>query len=679
MTCRATALVAVLMACALAGCAALDRIIPAREPPAIEGQRAAIALAALDRLAEVDSVIRLDNEPLRAQIAEALQAQAALSGVFSLDKVRVRFARQLISLEANMQVFGTGGQPTTARIHGDVVLAFSGKHLVWLPRFDRIEPLSGLFSNPEDSAISPDLTAKWLERANREIADALIVLDRNVVEISPLPESRIEVGVTLANHPGMSGSASRTLGGVFTVAGAAIMIEPKTTSLALDLAFVPNISECPSDLLVSRSTFASEIRSREPIGISRFLRPDTREVHFFTEISGATRSTSVVHYWFANGKPVWLEELPVEPSYRWRTWSSRTLSSGDVQHWEVIVVEKQTGCILHARAIGVEPGIEYDQEPPPSTGNAAGFEQLLERFRQRTAGFSIHDQDPRIALIETRRSFLTDVIKASLADIRVVVNFTADEVPQRQFEGTLEGFDASQIDCAGRSCAPAPRCDIIFSDCIRQSDSRDCTRCLFRNPLNNRCVNEATDPICMAARNTQNEIFESRYQACLAAEARAQEDCQQLAEQSRKSCEIEATAELAACEAARDTVARFADRGPLARADLLLDTSGALSAIFSGFIIEDDLETLRMNLALSGALRLGGHVAFNPSPGSDPVASCIANWKGAFTGRVMLPYQANSLIGTLEMDTEALHTDWSGYVTRATLSPTPLEALFISH
>ena len=85
------------------------------------------------------------------------------------------------------------------------------------------------------------------------------------------------------------------------------------------------------------------------------LEAGVTEVHFFTEISEATRSLEVVHYWYADGKPFALEELPVEPSYRWRTWSSKSIDAGIASNWEVIVVEKHTGCILLSQAIQADP------------------------------------------------------------------------------------------------------------------------------------------------------------------------------------------------------------------------------------------------------------------------------------------------------------------------------------
>lgn len=663
----------------LSSCATFQWLIPLAEEPGLESQRATVAIASLGDLEEIDSYIKLDNDLLRIQIAEALEAQAALSGIFHLSRIKVRFARQAIFLQGRLQIFEDSADPVEAEIRGDVMLAFSGDHLIWLPRFDalHIKP-GGIFSSRDkldDATLAKE--AVWLDRANREIANALIVLDRNVVQISPLPLGHVEVGAELTNLDGISAAGRHKLGGVFTVVGSAILVEPFTTSIALDLGFVPNISSCPSDVYVSRSTFASEIENREPVGVSRFLEPNNRRSHFFTEISGATQSTAVVHYWFADGKPVWLEELAVEPSYRWRTWSSLSIGDNDAHHWEVIVVEKQTGCILHSQAIRIDPAVAIQQSG--DSPGATSYTQYREEFMVRTGSFSIQQQRPEIAVIETRREFIRQVLRDSLQDIQVVANFDTRNISARKLDGVLNPFSSEDIECQERSCPQVRECGASFSKCIQKRDNRDCNQCLFRNPLNNRCVNEGVDPICEAARTIQNAIFESRYQSCLASEAEELQACQRLAAQESKSCELEAGAELAACESARETVVEFARSGPFAQVELKFRTRGGLSAIFSGFELEGDLERLRLNLALSGALDLSGSVRFAPGQKLGPLADCINSWQKSFNGKVLLPYEANSMIGPLETGSNQIFTEWSGFVLVAAINPSPLEAMFVEN
>jgi hypothetical protein len=322
-------------------CASLDENLPALDQLPIENERVSLASASLRALEEIDAYIKLDNSPLQDRIRNGLRTQAAETEDLEFRKIKVHFRRQVIALEASLQISNGQDDVLSAVLSGDVILTFSGNQLIWLPHFDQLRVSDSVFvsegqANPEARSEFEELL---LRRVNREIADAVIVLGRNVVPINPLPLGQIEVGAALTNFRDVAATNTHALGGVFTVAGSTILIEPDVTSIAVDLGFIPNISDCPADLKVSRSTFAREIRDREPIGVTRVLDEKVAVSHFYTEITGATHSTAVVHYWFADGRPVQLEELAVEPSYRWRTWSSMTIDPGLARNWEVIVVE----------------------------------------------------------------------------------------------------------------------------------------------------------------------------------------------------------------------------------------------------------------------------------------------------------------------------------------------------
>lgn len=657
----------------------MKQYLPVRESPAEDNLRAAAAMTTLEDLAEIDALVRLDNDPLAERIGTVLEDQAFASPSFSFRNLRVRAGRQLIRLDADLNVFDGADTPLQAELEGDVLLTFSGGQLVWLPHFNTLRVTDTGFTHHDEffEQATPELEAALLARVNKDIADAVIVLGRNLVRLNALPLGSIEVGAALTDFPGVTAAGTHELGGVFTVAGSTIMIEPAVTSIALDLEFIPNISSCPADVFVSRSTFASEISNREPVGITRIFDDSGAESHFFTEISGATRSTAVIHYWFADGVPVWLEELAVEPSYRWRTWSSKQIDPRLARHWEVIVVEKQTGCILHSQAIRVDPALMLDAEQgPPPTGSYAAFS---EAFMERAEEFTIREQRPDVALIQVRRSFLNEALHTSIKDIQIVVNFDGEHLPPRQLVGVLAPFDPGEVACEERSCNPSRTCSADLTQCIRERDTRDCTRCLFRNPLNNRCVTEGVDPICEAAKTAQNAKFDAAREACLQQVAAEQQACERLVAQELQSCELEAASERTACQEAKASVGRLAGTPAIADVELELQASGGLSAVFSDFLIEGDLEQLRLKLGLSGALNLQGSIRFAPRPGTGPLAACINAWQKSFVGRVVLPYRANSMIASMETTPSVLMTDWSGYTLPATISPPPLEAMFVDN
>lgn len=662
--------------CLLWGCAVMDESQPSVEKTPIENQRVSLAAASLHALDEVDAYIRLDNKPLQSRIRDGLTALAAEIEDLEFSRIKVQFSRQVIELEAILQVDNGPDDQLSAALSGDVILTFSGNQLKWLPHFDQLRVAESVFlsEGPSYSQARSDFEELLLRRVNREIADAVIVLGRNVVPINPLPLGQIEVGAALTNFPDVIATSSQSLGGVFTVAGSTILIEPGVTSIAVDLGFIPSISDCPADLKVSRSTFAREIKNREPIGITRFLDEKAAPTHFFTEITGASRSTAVVHYWFADGMPVQLEELSVEPSYRWRTWSSMTIDPERARNWEVIVVDKGTGCILHSLAILANPAVK-----PAAENDTVPFKQFREDFENRVAGFSIPGDRPEIALIEVSRTFLRDALQASLKDIQILVDFDAESLPSESVTASLRAFNVDDIVCAGRECIAQRECEAGFTQCIRQRDSRNCSTCLFRNPLNNRCVKEGIDPICEAAKSSQNSRFEVAHDACLGQEATARRDCERLRAQEIRSCEIEAASAQSACEASRDVVEEFSEVASIASVSMGVRSAGGLAAVFSDFEIEGDLTGLRQNLRFSAALKLSGNIKFTPRTELGPMAECIAAWQDSFDSVVVLPQLANSMIGTMESAETALVTAWTGHVVTASVAPTPLEALFVGN
>ncbi len=578
-----------------------------------------------------------------------------------MNSVKTTFA-----IEATLQIANGSDEPLRANLNGDAILTFSGNQLNWLPRFDQLKVSdSGFeFEGQTYSEATGELEDMLLHRVNSEVADAVIVAGRNVVQINALPLGQIEVGAALTNFPDVAATKTHALGGVFTVAGSSILVDRGTTSIAADLGFIPNISDCPADLQVSRSTFARQIVNREPVGITRLLDEKVAVSHFFTEISGATRPTAVVHYWFADGKPVELEELSVEPSYRWRTWSSMSIDPKLASNWEVIVVEKETGCILHSLAIRTDPAMALTPVPEEPAADPASFSTFREEFEQRVSGFSIQGERPDIALIEIPLPFLKDALHASLKDIQIVVDIDTGDLPAQRLSGNLQPFNVADILCSKRECVAQRECDTGFTQCARQRDTRDCTTCLFRNPLNNRCINEGIDPICEAARTAQNVRYERARSACLEREAAAGQDCGRLRSQEIRSCEIDR---------------EYSDAGAFAGVYMELKTTGRFTAVYSEFEIEGNLARIRQNLDFSAALKLSGTIRFAPKTELGPLAACMNAWQKSFDGIVVLPQLANSMIGTIVPTQTALVTTWTGQVVTASISPSPLEALFVEN
>ena len=662
------------------GCAGVQPAGPVIEKPSLQSQRVASAENALLELDEIDTLVKLNNGKLAEQIASGLEAQVALSLTFSLRNLKVRFNKQYIALQSVLEITDTTGNVISAAVYGDVTLDFSGNRLEWFPRFDQLKINSRDFSFDQGAfaEATPELEQLLLQRLNADIADALILDDNNAIPLNAVPLGKIEVGASLPGFTDSTASEVQQLNGIFIVRSSATLIEPAVTSIALDLEFNRNLSFCPANVTVSRAGFTSSIEGREPEGLARNMNDAEDVRYFYSEISGATRPLTIIHYWFADGQLLQVEELSVEPSERWRTWSSNDDTRTGASHWKVLVVDKESGCIFHSQSIrtiekeGIMP--QADQADANRT-----FATFREEFNTRTAGFSITTDKPDIALVEVRRTYLRDVIQASLTGLHLEAGADQAALPEMQFSALMQPFETADIVCEHSSCPPAPSCTVSLTQCKRIRDTRDCLSCLFRNPLNNRCVNEAEDPICLAARDRQNYKYDAEWANCIANAEAAKLDCEQLGTQALRSCEIESGFEQLACEAVKSGIASLDNGSPLATSEAQASAEGRLSVVFSNINIDDDFTRLKMDMALKSNMKLRGKLKFSPDNLPQALASCITAWKAPFSSRVVTSPKVNSMLTTLSQDDNVFTANWSGYLLPLEIIPSPLESVFVGN
>ena len=661
-------------------CTGLQPTRPVLDQASSQSHRTASAQHALLELNEIDTLIKLDNRWLGEQIDRGLRAQAAISDSFSFRKLNVRFNKQLIALEAVLDIVDNSGNFISASASGNVLLDFSGNHLEWFPRFNKLQISSAGFSFEQETyvATDPELNQLLLQRLNTGIADSLILHDNNAIPLNAVPLGEIEVGASL---PGFAHSVARKkqlLTGVFIMVGSAMLVEPSVTSIALDLEFIADFSICPADVTVSRAVFTSGIKEREPVDLARNMTDSEDVSYFYSEISGAIRPLTIVHYWFADGQPVAIEELPVEPSEHWRTWSSKGSSRTGASHWEVLVVEKESGCILHSQAIRTLDAEDVISQTDQARANR-DFAALRDAFNARTAGFSITKDRPDIALIEVRRAFLRDVLQASLVDLRVEASFDQAALPQLVFTALIRPFETADITCEQGNCTPAPACVESLLQCKRRGDTRDCSTCLFRNPLNNRCVSQAVDPICEAARSRQNAKYDADRKSCVASAEAAKLDCERLSAQALRSCEIESGFEQSVCEAIKSGIASMHEGNPLATAEAQVTFQGQLGVLFSNISIDGDFTRLKVDMELKSNMIVDGKLEFRPGNIPQPLASCVIAWSVPFSGRAVGSVAVNRMLTTLSEDANVFTSNWSGFELSVETTPSPLESIFVGH
>jgi len=664
----------------MSGCTVLQPSGPVSETASIQNQRAAYAEVALLELQNVDTLVKLDNRWIAEQIEAVVSTQAASTGKFNFQKLRLNFDKQLISIAATVTINDDDGNVITTSVSGEILLEFSGKGLEWLPRFTHLQVNSKDFEFDGGSYAEPipELTEYALQTLRSEIAEALVEKQNNIISIDTVPLPEVQVGADLPGIASSPARQSQALRGIFMVAGSAMLIESDITTIVLDLSFIPDLSTCPADITVSRAEFATGIESREPVGIVSDMNEAAEIQYFYSEIAGAMRPMTIIHYWFSEGQPIAVKELAVEPSERWRTWSARGTEIVDTKFLEVLVVEKESGCILLSRTIRSfepeTPVTHVDQVQARQT-----FTALREQFHAKVNDFSIFESKPTIALIESKRPFLGDVLQRALADLSIEAGIDNSALIPLEFTSGLQPFEAGDIVCAHRKCPPPPGCKANIANCKRLRDTRNCSSCLFRNPLNNRCVSEAVDPLCEAARTRQNARYDNERAACVENAEATKLECDQLNAQALRSCQIEAGFEGSVCESIKNSMQDLENGAPLATVSATAKSTGTISAVFSNFRIEGDLEGLKLDMVLKPDLQLDGKLSFSPADITRPLANCIGAWNGPFTSKFSATPEVNNLLTHLVESSKDLTASWSGFGLSMESNPSPLQSVLVEN
>jgi len=664
----------------MAGCSVFQTGKPDTLTASLQNQRTEKARSALLEMENIDTLIRLDNHWLADRFESALKTPAALEGTYDIRKIETIFTNQIILLEAIVDITDEYEHTISATVWGDVLLLYRDDGLEWRPRFNELQIDLKDFNFAGNSYVEPgpELTQTLLRNLNRDIAQTIVESNANTISLNPIPLGEIQVGASLPGFAETVARSTHSLRGVFRTAGSATLIESSATSIALDLAFIPDLSTCPADITISRAEFARDVKSREPVGITRNLGGVVDAGYFYTEITGATHPMTIIHYWFADGLPVAVEELPVGASERWRTWSSKGAANSGASQWEVLVVEKESGCILTSKSIRkLEPETPATTVSPDQARQA--FTQFREEFIRRTSGFSIIHDKPGIVLIETRRSFLREVLQASLAGLSIDAAFDPPTLSSLQFSAQLQSFDPANITCEHRDCSPVPVCKVSLNPCKRLRDTRDCSSCQFRNPLNNRCVSEAVDPLCEAARKRQNARYDDERNACINHAENAKRECDRLNAQVFSSCQIESGFEESACEAVKTSLKALETNAPLAIVRARVQPKGNLTANFSNFILADNLDGLKLDMSLQSRLQLEGDLYFEPTPVNGPLSKCIAAWSTPFVSGLTGTGAFRSLLSEFEQGPDMLTADWSGFGITTETRPSPLGSIFVDN
>jgi hypothetical protein len=639
--------------------------------------RASLELA---RLSNIDAVAKLNNEWISARVKGALLDASSASEQYNLKNIKITFNNYFIYIEGILDVSDKYENRISASFSGEVKLNLNPAYLNWYANIDQLSISSTDFSfdGGQYAEAIPELEQDVLKKLHDEFLLDMTRRGVDSIPMSAMPLGEIQVGAGL---PGISDTPARrteALRGVFLKSRDATMVEPKFTSIALELIFLPNISHCATDIHVSRSAFAQRIVSREPNGITGKNARSAEIRYFFSEISGARRPYKLVHYWYANGKAVAFEELDVGASSRWRTWSSTGMKFSPGDELEILVVDKESGCILLSKAIE----IAGDKRLPAAEDlpeDMVSQEDYRTAFQQETADFNISGAEPGLAVVRLRRASLTGALQNSLSDVTASASFNIADIVPLNWKAQVRAFDPDTIACQRRECPPESVCEVNISHCKRFRDTRECSSCLFRNPLNNRCISEAIDPVCELSRDRQNKRYDQERLACIESAEKTKQECDFQNAQASRSCRIEASFADNACDAIKSSIENLKPGAPLAYVQASTKPRGTLNANFSNIQIEGDLERMKLDISLTSNMHLAGNMSFSPGNVATPLADCITSWSAPFKSRFANTPTVENLQSQLETGNSLVSANWSGFGLNIELKPTPLGSVLVEN
>jgi hypothetical protein len=197
--------------------------------------------------------------------------------------------------------------------------------------------------------------------------------------------------------------------------------------------------------------------------------------------------------------------------------------------------------------------------------------------------------------------------------------------------------------------------------------------------LNNRCVSEAIDPLCEAARNRQNAKYDKERAACISHTENARQECDRLNAQVFSSCQIESGFEASACESLKSRLKTLKQGDPLAFISARVQTRGALTANFSNIRIAPGFDSLKMDMRLQPQLQLDGELRFEPADTIQPLAACIATWSTPFDSHFRGTPAIKNLLSNFVQEPDMLTAHWSGFGISFETRPSPLESIFVDN
>jgi hypothetical protein len=631
----------------LAACSGQQRVEPTAAP-ATTSERPEIGAQSW---LETDAVVAIDNRLLGTHLRSTLMRLSPIEQLEFLN-IEFEFSGQTIGMTIHAGITQSDNQVQTARIIGDIKLSYSGAGLSWFPLVHSIEPQTP-GTEWED--------ADWIQRINSRLIREVGLARNGRMGFAIAPPQMLVLSASLPDLGNVATERRLRLQGAYTVAASRVRIEDRSTTFALDLEFVDGISHCEADFSISRSTFSRRIDNREPTGVEPWFNEGLQELHYFTEVVEARRNLNLVHYWFADGRAIGITELAVEPSARWRTWSSLPISPGFARHIEVFVADQDSGCIVDAGHLELAGGSSGEIEP-------------RETFREITRSFSVAGDRPRTAVVELSRALIAESLNKAAARTRFALTLEVGEIPEQPIDGILGSLAGTEFNCQWRDCSVRTACSVDFSRCQRRQDNRDCTTCLFRNPLNDRCISQRVDADCEVQKTNLNASYAVAWEACMAREEAARRTCELRGQEALEDCEQKAEQYQTTCEANREAL--NLNQGPVASLQGQSSVSGEFTLVYSDLQADSQFERMKSFLLIEPDLSISGHLLARPAQEPGTLVQCLTNWDSDFLVRTERPQVPRRLVGAIQGDENELSVAWPGVTVPLNVDKGLLTAIF---
>lgn len=204
---------------------------------------------------------------------------------------------------------------------------------------------------------------------------------------------------------------------------------------------------------------------------------------------------------------------------------------------------------------------------------------------------------------------------------------------------------------------------------------RECTTCLFRNPLNNRCMSERVDAECEGRKADLNERYSREWETCMARERASQEACQRRGQEAVEVCEQRAEQFSQTCRANQATLQDH--DGPIAEITGSGRASGTVSVDLTDLEVSGDLAALKGLVTVAPNLDVAGALEFEPGEGLGALGACIGEWDAPFSSRFDRSQAPRRLAGPMHFSEGELMAQWPGLTMPIAMTRGPIEAFLL--